>query len=180
MNMSSRPDSNQFETTVLIHLDSAYSLARWILHDQDGAQDVVQEASMRALRFFSDLSGPNAKAWFLAIVRNTCMDWLRARKQQHSEIEYDEDIHGEHGASIHESPEESAIRRSDALWLHSAIAALPIEFREVVILRELEQMSYKEISAVVDVPIGTVMSRLSRGRDLLSHRMHAAQEKVKV
>jgi RNA polymerase sigma-70 factor, ECF subfamily len=179
MKMSSPRDSDQFEVTVLVHLDSAFNLARWILRDQDSAEDAVQESCLRALRFFKDMSGPNPKAWFLAIVRNACMDWLRGSGQHRGELEYEEDKHGEVGAIVHETPETSAMRASDARWLHVAIAALPLEFREVIILRELEEMTYKEISAVIDVPIGTVMSRLSRGRDLLSKRLHEQRKQVR-
>ena len=162
------PNTDYFEHTVLVHLDAAYNLARWLTGDAVVAEDVVQEAAMRALRAFDTLAGPNPKAWFMAVVRNASIDWLRGGKQRDMEQEYDEDLHGGFGPGAAESPETLAMRAANARSVRSAIAALPLEFREVIVLRELEELSYKEISAIVNVPIGTVMSRISRGRDLLA------------
>ena len=165
----------RFETTVLVHLDAAYNLARWLTHDEFGAEDAVQEACLRAFRHFDSQQGPSPKAWFMAVVRNASLDWLKNQRRRGLDEEYDDETHG-HGAAPHagaasESPEAAAVRASDARWVRDCIAELPREYREVVVLRELEELSYKEISAVVDVPIGTVMSRLARGRDLLQRRM---------
>jgi RNA polymerase sigma factor (sigma-70 family) len=173
----------RFETTVLIHFDAGYNLARWLTHDQLGAEDAVQDACLRAFRFFDSLQGPSPKAWFMAIVRNACMDWLKNNRQRTLEDAYDEEVHGAGTASASsaaiESPEAAAMRASDARWIREGIAALPREYREVVVLRELEELSYKEISVIVDVPVGTVMSRLSRGRDLLQQWLLAPRMRMK-
>jgi RNA polymerase sigma factor (sigma-70 family) len=162
----------RFNATVLTHLDAAYNLARWVTRDEFGAEDVVQEASLRAFRFFDDLHGPSPKAWFMAVVRNACLDWLKEHRHRALEDEYDDEIHGAAPQSAaFESPESVALRASEARWVRNGIAGLPLEYREVVVLRELEELSYKEISVIIDVPIGTVMSRLARGRDLLQQRM---------
>ena len=154
---------------MLAHLDSAFNLARWMLRDVPAAEDAVQEASLRALRFFDDLRGPNPKAWFMTVVRNACLDRLKEDGARREEDSYDDELHG----TAQGTPEADYERDAEARWLRSCILALPLEYREVVVLRELEELSYKEISAIVDVPIGTVMSRLSRGRDLLQRRMLA-------
>ncbi len=164
----------RFESTVLVHLDAAHNLARWITRDETGAQDAVQEACLRAFRFFESQTGPNAKAWFMAIVRNACLDWLKAGRQRGLEEQYEDDAHA---AASSDSPEAAAERAADAGWVRDCIAALPREYREVVVLRELEELSYKEISAIVEVPIGTVMSRLARGRDLLERNLIATRRR---
>lgn len=176
--MSASDNRSHFETTVLIHLDAAFNLARWLIDDEAAAEDAVQDACIRAQRFFASLSGPNAKAWFMAIVRNTCLDILRERKVRRIEDEYQEETHGQLFEADRETPEQAASRASEARWVRAAIDALPIEFREVIVLRELEDMSYKEISAIVKVPMGTVMSRLARGRDLLAQRLRADVRRV--
>ncbi len=164
-----------FETTVLVHLDAGYNLARWLTHDETGAEEAVQEACLRAFRFFDSAHGQSPKAWFMAIVRNTALDWLKNNRQRMQEDEYDDDLHDTSAASpwsaAIDSPEAAATRASETRWVREGIAALPPEHREVLVLRELEELSYKEISAIVDVPIGTVMSRLSRARDLLQQRL---------
>ena len=162
-----------FEATVLIHLDAAYNLARWMIDDNAGAEDAVQDACLRAQRFFDSMSGPSPKAWFMAVVRNTCIDVMRDRKRRGIEDTWNEELHGKLGGNAAESPEGNALRQSDARWVRDAIAVLPLDYREVIVLRELEELSYKEISTIVKVPIGTVMSRLSRGRDLLAQRLRA-------
>ena len=169
----------RFEDTVLMHLDAAYNLARWVLRDESAAEDVVQDASLRAFRFFDGMTGPSPKAWFMAIVRNACRDWIKANRERRLEESYEDESHGLQVArSIHvtlESPDVAAERSADARWLRACILSLPIEFREVIMLREFEALSYKEISVIVEVPIGTVMSRLSRGRDLLRQRLLVEQ-----
>ena len=167
----------RFEAVVLVHLDAAYNLARWLTRDASGADDAVQEACLRAFRFFDSLSTPSGsspKAWLMAIVRNACLDWLKDQRVRGADESYDEDVHT---ASEVESTESAVARTADARWLHQSLATLPREYREVLVLRELEELSYKEISAVVGVPIGTVMSRLSRGRDLLQQRLLQSRER---
>lgn len=176
--MHAPPSVRHFESTVLAHLDAAYNLARWLIEDEAGAQDAVQDACVRALRFFHTLSGPSAKAWFMAIVRNSCMDVLRGRERRSVESEYDENEHGALAVEAFDDPERAYARTSDGRRVREAIASLPLEYRETLVLRELEELSYKEISAIVQVPIGTVMSRLSRGRDLLARRLSPQLKRV--
>ena len=164
--MSSESQLSRFERTVLVHLDAAYNLARWLVGEDAGAEDAVQNACLRALRFFDDCEGTATRAWFMVIVRNACYDWLRERRPRALEEVFDDEMHSA-GLSV-ESPEAIVVRESDARWVHAGIAALPVAYREVIVLRELEGLSYKEISAIVKIPIGTVMSRLARGRDLLA------------
>jgi RNA polymerase sigma-70 factor (ECF subfamily) len=165
---------SRFEAVVLVHLDAAYNLARWLTRDAAGADDAVQDACLRAFRFFDSLQGPSPKAWFMTVVRNACLDWLKDQRVRGADESYDDDLHT---ASAAESTESAVARDSDAHWVQAGIAALPREYREVLVLRELEDLSYKEISAIVDVPIGTVMSRLSRGRDLLQQRLTESRER---
>ncbi len=172
--MSDAGKLSRFEAVVLVHLDAAYNLARWLTRDTAGADDAVQEACLRAFRFFDNLQGPNPKAWFMTVVRNASLDWLKDQRMRGADDSYDEDLHT---ASAAESTESVVARDSDARWVQAGIAALPREYREVLVLRELEELSYKEISAIVDVPIGTVMSRLSRGRDLLQQRLLESRER---
>ena len=163
-----------------MHLDSAYNLARWLTRDAGLANDAVQDGCLRAFRAFDQMHGPNASGWFLAVIRNACIDLLREKRDRAIEEEYDEDVHGSaYGPGSGEvvTPEDIAARASDAQWLRGCIEALPREFREVIVLRELEEMSYKEISAVADIPIGTVMSRLSRGRELLQRRLQVEHKR---
>src|SRR5262249_17928713 len=154
---------DRFEQAVLRHLDGAYNLARWLTRDEAGAEDAVQEACLRAFRFFEDQHGPSPRAWVMAVVRNACLDWLKEHRQRAVEEAYDDDEHGA-AAGGHEQPEVAAVRAADARWLHACMATLPREYREVLVLRELEDLSYREISTVVGVPMGTVMSRIARGR----------------
>ena len=157
----------RFEQLVLPHLDAAYNLARWLTRNDHDAEDVVQDAMLRAYRFCDALRG-EARPWLLAIVRNTCFTWLRANRPA--------DLAGAaedlaEAASPAEGPEALAARELDRRLLNEAIAALPAQFREVLVLRELEDLAYKDIARVVDAPIGTVMSRLSRARRLLADSM---------
>jgi RNA polymerase sigma-70 factor (ECF subfamily) len=171
--MSDNPRLARFDAAVLAHLDAAYNLARWLIADRGLAEDAVQDACVKALRSFDSCTGPSPKAWFMAVVRNTCLDALRGRRRRAGDDEFDEDLHSAAGDESFPNPEAHAMRASDARWVRVEIARLPLEFREVVVLRELEEMTYKEISAVVKIPIGTVMSRLARGRDMLAERMRA-------
>ena len=171
-----------FEQTVLVHLDAAYNLARWIVRDDTGAEDVVQEASLRAHRFLAARSVEHPKSWFMTVVRNACLDWLREHRRGSRDESYDDELHGLNRPAERDSgsdPEQDAIRAAEARWLRECIERLPIEYREVIVLRELEELSYREISSIVDVPIGTVMSRLARARDALLRSMHAERERMK-
>ena len=160
----------RFEQLVLPHFDAAYNLARWLTRNDQDAQDVAQEAVLRAYRFFDGLRG-EAKPWLLAIVRNSCFTWLAANRPA-------ETVGFEDGAvellpSDEDGPEVQAARNFDRRMLNDAIASLPAQFREVLILRELEDLSYKDIARITDVPIGTVMSRLARARRLLAESLGA-------
>jgi RNA polymerase sigma factor (sigma-70 family) len=161
----------RFEATVLVHLDAAYNLARWIVVDDATAQDCVQEACVKAMRSFDSRTGPSAKAWFMAVVRNASLDALRERRRRGIEDEFDEAALAI--ASDAEGPDAAHERAVEAHLVRAEIARLPVDMREVIVLRELEELSYKEISAIVKIPIGTVMSRLARGRQLLAQRLRA-------
>ncbi len=172
--MTERQRTTRFEEQVLAHLDAAYNLARWITRDPVAAKDAVQDGCLRAFRAFDQVQGPNVRSWFLAVIRSACLDLLRDQRGRAVEEAYDEELHGSGIATDTAgtiTPEEIVARASDERWLHACIDALPRDYREVIVLRELEELSYKEIGAIVDIPIGTVMSRLSRGRDLLQRRM---------
>jgi RNA polymerase sigma-70 factor (ECF subfamily) len=151
---------------VLPHLSSAYNLARWLSRNDADAEDIVQDALERALKYASGLQGTNAKAWFLTIVRHACYDWIgRNRPAELARGDVTDAI--EAAVDPRPTAEESMIADADAQAMVQAIAALPVGFREVVLLREQEDMSYRDIARVVDIPIGTVMSRLARARGLL-------------
>lgn len=157
----------RFQALALPHLDAAYNLARWLSGNSADAEDIVQEAFMRALRFFDSFEGDSARPWLLAIVRRTWYSEWRRRASSHEVVQFDEEldetpIDGWNTAP--EDPQTLLIREQDTRLVHEALAALPVEFREVLILRELEDMSYREIAAVTELPIGTVMSRIARAR----------------
>ena len=154
-----------FEEAVMPHLDAAYNLARWLMRNEADAQDMVQEAYLRALRFFDSFHGTDARAWLLTIVRNTCYTWLKRSRSQELSGDFDEVVLTKE--SDEPDPETSHVLKVRAQLVNEAIEKLPIEFREVVILRELEELSYKEIASITGIPIGTVMSRLSRARKRL-------------
>ena len=159
-------DDRRFEELVLPHLNAAYNLARWLARDANDADDVVQDACVRALKYVGSLHGSDARAWFLTIVRHAFYDWLGRNRP--SEIVQDDgtalDAAIDHAAV---DPEQSASRNDQTHALVDAVAALPLQYREVLVLRELEDLSYKEIARVADIPIGTVMSRLARARAML-------------
>jgi RNA polymerase sigma factor (sigma-70 family) len=155
----------RFEQAVLPHLDAAYNLARWLTRNDQDAEDVVQEACLRAFKFFGGFHGGASRAWLLAIVRNTCYTWLQHNRAHELTTTFDETIHDVACDTL--NPETLLLHRADAQVLRQALEALPVEFREVVILRELEGLSYKEIADIADIPLGTVMSRLARARKRL-------------
>src|SRR5215472_1207591 len=161
----------RFEQAVLPHLNAAYNLARWLTRNDHDAQDVVQEAVLRAYRFFDGLRG-EPKPWLLAIVRNACFTCLQANWLADM-VSFTESI-AELLPAEDEGPEAQAMRNCDRRTLNAAIATLPAHFREVLILRELEDLSYKDIARIADVPIGTVMSRLARGRRMLAESLRTS------
>lgn len=163
-----------FEEACLPHLAAAYNLARWLTHDDRDAEDVVQEAYLRALRFFGTFRGGDARAWLLAIVRNTSHDWLRKNRPVEVSTPFDEEVHTPPGDQV--TPESSVLRGADREMLRQALVALPPAWREVIVLRELEGLSYKEIAEVAGIPIGTVMSRLARARSRLQQSLAAAKK----
>jgi RNA polymerase sigma-70 factor (ECF subfamily) len=168
-----RQRTARFESQILVHLDSAFRLARFLLRDAAMAKDAVQDGCLHAFNAFDRMHGPDGRPWFLAVVRNACLDLLRRQRDRAHDEQYDDEHHGavaDLGLATPATPEEAAVRASDSRWLRAAIEALPRDYREVIVLRELEELSYKEISAIVDIPIGTVMSRLARARDLLQSR----------
>jgi RNA polymerase sigma-70 factor, ECF subfamily len=161
-----------FEQMVLPHLDAAYNLARWLTGNDHDAQDVAQEASLRAFKFFGSFRGENPRAWLLSIVRNTFYTWLRKNRRPEKMVEIDDETLGIEDPSA--NVETVNPQFGDAEAVRRAIADLPVEFREIVVLREMEGFSYKEIAELADVPIGTVMSRLARARKLLQKRLATA------
>jgi RNA polymerase sigma-70 factor (ECF subfamily) len=158
----------RFEQLVLPHLDAAYNLARWLTRNDHDARDVTQEAALRAYRFLDGLRG-EPKPWLLALVRNACMTWLKANRPAEL-VGADADAPE---PADPETPETLALRALDRRMLNEALAALPAPFREALILRELEDLAYKDIASITGTPIGTVMSRLSRGRRLLADSLRA-------
>jgi RNA polymerase sigma-70 factor, ECF subfamily len=160
-------DHRRFEAEVLPHLDAAYNLARWLTHNDADAQDVVQEAVMRALRYFASFRGGNGRPWLLQIVRHTCFAWLKQNRPNEIIAIEDSDDAAHVPAPAGDEPHTAAARSDERTQINNALAALPIAFREVLVLRELEDLSYKEIAAIADVPVGTVMSRLARARALM-------------
>jgi RNA polymerase sigma factor (sigma-70 family) len=153
-----------FEKAVLPHLRAAYNLARWLTRDDTDAEDVVQEAYLRAFRFFSTFHGGNVRPWLLAIVRNTCYTWMQHNRAPELTIPLDDDLQIE---SKDLNPEALLLQSADTQMVKQALQELPVEFREVLVLRELEGLSYKQIADVADIPMGTVMSRLARARKRL-------------
>jgi len=150
----------RFEDVVLPHADAAYNLARWLTRNEHDADDVTQDAMLRAYRFFPGLRG-EPRPWLLAIVRNVCWTWLKAKRP--AELDVIDEIEAETPG-----PDVLLAREVDRKALNDAIASLPVPFREAIILRELEDLSYKQIAHIADVPIGTVMSRLARARRMLA------------
>jgi RNA polymerase sigma factor (sigma-70 family) len=170
----SKDERDAFDEVFLPHLPEAYRLAQWLAGNASDAEDIVQEAALRAYRGIRNFGAVNARAWSLTIVRNTAFSWLTKNRPktvvfmndlsaaQQQELEHE----GLHGTRI-ETPEEIAVFKADAAQVQKAMAQLPVQFREVIVLREINQMNYRDIAEITNVPIGTVMSRLSRGRQLL-------------
>jgi RNA polymerase sigma factor (sigma-70 family) len=157
----------RFERAILPHLDAAYDFARWLTRDGVAAEEVVQEAYLRAFRYFDSFHGDNGRAWLLSIVRNTCFSLMDREPPAGTFEEFDESLHFE-SVGWDLGPEGAAMAHEARALVHDALAALPEEFRETIVLRELHDLSYREIASATDAPIGTVMSRLARGRALLA------------
>jgi RNA polymerase sigma-70 factor, ECF subfamily len=154
-----------FEELLLPHLNAAHNLARWLTRNTQDAEDVVQEAYLRAFRFSGGFRGGNARTWLLKIVRNTCYTWLHQNRAQQVTDPFDEQVHTE--AAESQDPETLLLRKAEGQLLNQALEELPTVFREVLVLLEIEGLSYKEIAEVLGIPIGTVMSRLARARHRL-------------
>ena len=164
-----------------MHLDAAYNLARWLTRDDSIAEDVVQEACLRAFKFLDSFHGGNGRAWFLAVVRNTYYTWLEKNRPQMLNVPFDEDTLSADGYDVdaltvdaNYSVDRSLEGEDNRRLVNHALDQLPAEFREVIVLRELEDMSYKNIATVANIPIGTVMSRLARARKLLKQQLQQA------
>lgn len=167
-------DGGRFEANVMVHLDAAYNLARWLTRNERDAEDAVQEACLRAFKFLETFRGGNSRAWFLAIVRNTCYSArTKARPQvlgtpfDAGSLEQDDGAGGFWATSDEEDPIRSIEREEAKRLVRKALDQLPEEFREVIVLRELQDLSYQDIARIAQIPLGTVMSRLSRARKLL-------------
>ena len=172
--VQNKDERNAFDEIFLPYLPEAYRLAQWLAGSASDAEDIVQEAAIRAFRGIKGFGAVNARAWSLTIVRNTALSWLT--KNRPRTVAYINDLsaaeqqgleyEGLYGTRI-ETPEETALFKADAEEIQKALAQLPAQFREVIVLREINQMNYRDIAEITNVPIGTVMSRLSRGRQLL-------------
>jgi len=154
-----------FEKAVLPHLDAAYNLARWLTRNDADAEDVVQEAYLRAFKFFGGFHGEDGRAWLLGIVRNTSYTWMQRNRSTQLNMPLDDEVHEHKSDDL--NPEALLLQKADAQMLRQAVEELPLEFREVLVLRELDEMSYKQVAAVAGLPLGTVMSRLARARKRL-------------
>ena len=166
----------QFESLILPHLDAAYTFARYMLRDAHDAQDAVQDASLRAYRHFNTFRGGDARAWFLVIVRNVCLSQQR-RTRSEERLTTSSEVASDERAVEPIATDAAAVSESDMTAIRRAVAGLPVEFREVVVLRELHELSYAEIGKVVGLPLGTVMSRLARARRTLAQRLgHLTRE----
>lgn len=164
--MGDKEKKQKFESVVAPHLAAAYNLARWLVNDPADAEDIVQEAFIRAFRFIDGFRGDSGRSWLLAIVRNTCYTWLQQNRAHHQNLSFDEAIH-----DVNRDTETEAERGIDRQLLRKSLEKLPVEYREVIVLRDLEGFSYKEIAEAASIPIGTVMSRLARGREQLRRLM---------
>jgi RNA polymerase sigma factor (sigma-70 family) len=162
-------ERGRFERTLLPHLDAAYNLARWLTRNGHDAEDLVQAAYLRALKSFGGFRGADGRAWLLAIVRNACYTWLEQKRARGPATAFVEEIHGVESHVM--DPEKLLLREEDQRLVRRTVEHLPLELREVLVLRELEGLSYKEIAAIAGIPMGTVMSRLARARERLHQRL---------
>jgi RNA polymerase sigma-70 factor, ECF subfamily len=176
MEASAPTETSTFEQLMLPHLDSAYNLSCWLLRNPHDAEDAVQEACLRAFRSFGGFRGMDGRAWFLTIVRNVCYSHLRQGKRDVQKVAFEEDLHG--------SPQDPGESNAQ-FWLEAkgellrqALERLPAEYREVIVLHDVEGLSYREIAGVAEIPLGTVMSRLARGRGRLQMEMVTLSENL--
>jgi RNA polymerase sigma-70 factor (ECF subfamily) len=169
--MAEQYTAGTVEEALLPHLDAAYNLARWLIRSPADAEDVVQEACVRALRFFDGFRGGDSRAWLLKIVRNTCYSWVTKNRPTELSDEFDETVH--RSEVLGEDAEAKLVSHANSERVRKALETLPAGFREVLVLREIEELSYKEISDVTGVPMGTVMSSLSRARQRLREELRA-------
>src|SRR5215472_8682174 len=187
MSLSQKQEkARRFEQVIMPHLDAAYNLARWLTRSDSDAQDVVQEACLRAFKYFEGFEGENPSAWLLAIVRNACFTWLK-RNRPAEEVSGEgitddaaaiaADITGIQSRELAATPETLLIDSRDRTRVNELVQRLPADYREVIVLREIEDLSYREIADVIGIPIGTVMSRLSRARKLLHDAWYRQQPK---
>jgi RNA polymerase sigma-70 factor (ECF subfamily) len=167
--------SSRFEQAILPHLDAAYNLARWLMRNEDEAADAVQDACLRALRFIGGFHGGDGRVWLLTIVRNTCYSRLKRSAARDKETEFDDEVHSPEIETA--NPEILLERGRNSEALQGALEQLPEELREVVVMRELDGMAYKEIAEVAGIPLGTVMSRLARARKRLQRALTASPPK---
>jgi RNA polymerase sigma-70 factor (ECF subfamily) len=161
---------------LLVHLHAAYNLARWLTRNDTDAEDVVQEAYLRAFKHFRSFDGSDGRPWLLAIVRNTFYTWLQQNRAPERQTPFDEEIHI--AEEDHLNPEALLLQKASNQLVRQAIEELPAEFREVIVLRELEGLSYKQIADVTEIPVGTVMSRLARGRKRLEQSLSQSLEQT--
>jgi RNA polymerase sigma-70 factor, ECF subfamily len=170
------PDGQpSFEQLMLPHLDAAYNLACWLMRDRRDAEDAVQDAFLRAQRAFAGFRGADGRAWLLTIVRNVCYSQMRQRRRAPEEVAFEDELHGVPGDTA--EPHAVAWGEVKAEWLRQGLERLAPEFREAIVLHEIEGLSYREIAAVAGIPIGTVMSRLARGRSRLQGEILALAAK---
>jgi RNA polymerase sigma-70 factor (ECF subfamily) len=166
--MGDDENRKRFELLAMPHLNAAYNLARWLTHNDHDAQDVVQESLVRSMRYMGSFRGDNARAWLLQIVRHTCYSWLKEnRPVENVVLDDSDDAWQTLPAPAADEPHSMAMRKADRQQINEALAALPVAYREVLVLRELEDLSYNDIARIADIPVGTVMSRLSRARGLM-------------
>jgi RNA polymerase sigma factor (sigma-70 family) len=165
----------RFEEAVLPHLDAAHNLARWLIRQEQDAEDLVQESYLRAFKSFEGFRGGDGRAWILTIVRNTCYTWLQRGRWKELTTSFDEEIHSPETDAA--NPEALLLGHAGREQLTRAIEELPVEFREALVLRELEGLSYKEISDIAGIPLGTVMSRLARARKILEKSLAGGMNK---
>ena len=180
--------AHRFQLVVMPHLDSAYNLARWLTRNDADAQDVVQEAMLRAFKYFDGFDGQHAHAWLLKIVRNTCFTWMHANRSTGDTVPLEDNLDAVdqdgsvldlNAQGMGRSPETIVSELRDAKQLDALINSLPTAYREVIILRELEDLSYREIAEISGVPIGTVMSRLARARLMLQTSLRRQRGKTR-